>query len=102
MEFDGFDWDSGNRDKCRKHGLSIDEIETVFKGTLWVGPDPYPIREEARFRAVGQSPVGRYVFVVFTWRFRNESTLLRPLSARYMHRKEVARYEEAVSRADRR
>jgi uncharacterized DUF497 family protein len=27
MEFDGFDWDAGNREKCRKHGVSTAEIE---------------------------------------------------------------------------
>jgi uncharacterized DUF497 family protein len=27
----GFDWDSGNRDKCQKHGVSIAEIEALFK-----------------------------------------------------------------------
>ena len=26
---DGFDWDDGNRQKCQKHGLSLDEIEYV-------------------------------------------------------------------------
>jgi uncharacterized DUF497 family protein len=30
MEFDGFDWDHGNRDKCRKHGVSIGEIESLL------------------------------------------------------------------------
>ena len=26
-EFSGFDWDAGNRSKCRKHGLSIAQVE---------------------------------------------------------------------------
>ncbi|MFC5561316.1 BrnT family toxin [Methylobacterium aerolatum] len=96
MEADGFDWDEGNRDKCRKHGLSIPEIEAAFAGVLWVGPDSYPIRE-VRFRAVGRTLEGRYVFVVFTWRRRSGLQLIRPLSARYMHRKEIDHYENAVS-----
>ena len=33
MEFDGFDWDDGNRDKCQKHGVSIGEIERLFERT---------------------------------------------------------------------
>jgi uncharacterized DUF497 family protein len=33
MKFDGFDWDSGNRAKCQKHGVSIAEIESLFLGT---------------------------------------------------------------------
>ena len=28
----GFDWDRGNRDKCRKHGVSLAEIEQIFEG----------------------------------------------------------------------
>lgn len=26
-----FDWDSGNREKCTQHGLSLDEIEFVLR-----------------------------------------------------------------------
>lgn len=26
----GFDWDRGNRAKCRKHGVSAEEIEALF------------------------------------------------------------------------
>ena len=28
MQFDGFDWDDGNRGKCQMHGVSIKEIES--------------------------------------------------------------------------
>jgi len=27
MEFDGFDWDEGNREKCQQHGVLIKAIE---------------------------------------------------------------------------
>jgi hypothetical protein len=30
MEFSGFDWDSGNLEKCQKHGVSADIIEALF------------------------------------------------------------------------
>jgi hypothetical protein len=30
MEFDGFDWDTGNLAKCEKHRLTREEIEAVF------------------------------------------------------------------------
>jgi uncharacterized DUF497 family protein len=33
------------------------------------------------------------VFVVFTIRMRNGREVVRPLSARYMHRREIERYE---------
>ncbi len=34
----GFDWDAGNRDKCRKHGLALAEIEAFFRGRIAVHP----------------------------------------------------------------
>lgn len=96
MRFDGFDWDVGNRGKCRKHGVSVDEIEALFLGAARVGPDPRHSRDEVRFRAVGRSGTGRAIFVVFTWRTRDGRRLLRPISARYMHGKEAEAYEEAI------
>jgi uncharacterized protein len=33
------------------------------------------------------------MFVVFTIRVRDERVLIRPLSARYMHKKEIDGYE---------
>ena len=53
MEFDGFDWDRGNRGKCQKRGVSIAEIESLFGGTPLVGPDAEHSAVEQRFRALG-------------------------------------------------
>jgi uncharacterized DUF497 family protein len=36
---DGFDWDAGNRAKCRKHGVSITEIEALISANPRVAPD---------------------------------------------------------------
>ena len=44
-------------------------------------------------RAIGQTSTGRYVFGVFMLRDVEGQTRLRPISARYMHQKEVAHYE---------
>ena len=44
-------------------------------------------------RAIGKSAAGRYVFVVFLLRKIDGQTKLRPISARYMHQKEIAYYE---------
>ena len=30
MRIDGFDWDDGNWPKCAKHGLTKEDIESVF------------------------------------------------------------------------
>ncbi|SDM01181.1 BrnT family toxin [Paracoccus chinensis] len=91
MKVAGFDWDEGNWPKCGKHGVSRAEIEEVFTRTPAVLADPFP--EEARMRAIGKSAAGRYVFVVFMLREIDGQTKLRPISARYMHEKEIAHYE---------
>jgi uncharacterized protein len=96
MEFDGFDWDRCNRDKCRKHGVSVAEIESLFRGTPLVGPDPEHSDMERRFRAVDRTAQGRHLFVVFTWRHRRNARPIRPISARYMHRKEVEAHEKEI------
>ena len=94
MKFDGFDWDRGNRGKCQKHGVSVAEIESLFDGTPLVGPDTKNSAQEQRFRAVGITAKGRAIFVVFTMRRRGDDVLIRPISARYMHRNEVRAYEK--------
>lgn len=91
MKIAGFDWDEGNWPKCGKHGVSRTEIEEVFIGTPAVETDPFP--EEVRMRAIGKSATGRYVFVVFMLREIDGQMKLRPISARYMHEKEIAHYE---------
>ncbi len=45
-------------------------------------------------RAIGKSRAGRYVFLVFTVRERRGEKFIRPISARYMHQKEIDSYEE--------
>jgi uncharacterized DUF497 family protein len=91
MQIRGFDWDAGNWPKCGQHGVSREEIEYVLLGTPAVLPDPHP--DEPRMRAIGKTAAERYVFMVFMLRRRDGQTLLRPISARYMHQKEIAHYE---------
>ena len=91
MQFTGFDWDDGNWPKCGKHGVCREEIEQVFLGTPAVMLDPNP--NEPRMRAIGQTIAGRYVFIVFMFRTIRGQTKLRPISARYMHQKEIDHYE---------
>ncbi|MFL9501466.1 BrnT family toxin [Rhodopseudomonas palustris] len=99
MEVAGFDWELGNRAKCAKHGVTVAEIEGLFRGPISVFPDPAHSLSEERFKAIGRTETGRMVFVVFTLRTRSDRTLIRPISARYMHRKEIAAYEEEASKA---
>jgi uncharacterized protein len=98
VEFDGFDWDSGNTHKCQKHGVSVAQIEELFLRTPLVGPDILNSKIERRFRAIGVTEKGRHIFVVFTWRHRDDKRFIRPISARYMHIREVEAHEEKVPR----
>jgi uncharacterized DUF497 family protein len=91
---DGFDWDSGNWPKCSKHGLSQDEIEFVLRYKPAVLPDRTPQDAETRYNAVGKNMEGRHVFIVFSFRYREGQRLIRPISARYMHQKEIDCYEQ--------
>jgi len=91
MNIAGFDWDAGNWPKCGKHGVSRAEIEQVFQSSPGVMSDPFP--QEPRMRAIGKTRAGRYVFVVFMVRGVDGVPKLRPISARYMHQKEINHYE---------
>jgi uncharacterized protein len=83
-----FDWDDGNRAKCQKHGVSLEEIEYVFSRPFAVRPSR--TSKEPRSFAIGKSSQGRYIFIVFMIPREH----IRAISARYMHRKEILRYEE--------
>ena len=94
MKVAGFDWDDGNWPKCGKHGVSPEEIEQVLIGNPSVMLDPHP--DEPRMRAIGRTKAGRFVFLVFMLRQDDIKTLLRPISARFMHQKEIDHYENQV------
>ncbi len=89
----GFDWDMGNWPKCGEHGLTRDEIEEVFHRGPEVHPDIRHSSLETRFLVIGTTARGRWVFVAFTLRIGGGGTRIRPISARYMHEKEVRHYE---------
>lgn len=91
---EGFDRDLGNRAKCLKHGVSSEEIESLFLGPIMILPDEAHYGTETRFRAIGKTAAGRPVFLVFTIREKKGKSHIRPISARYMHRKEVQHYEK--------
>lgn len=93
--FSGFEWDEGNRTKCQKHGVSLPEIEGLFlDGELHVAPDVAHSTQESRFLAIGRAG-SRHVFLAFTIRERGGKRFIRPISARYIHRKEIESYEKA-------
>lgn len=96
MKFEvfGFDWDAGNIEKCCKHGASIADIEMIFRKNPKIAPDNKHSGQEERFIAFGLSQNHRAMFVAFTLRENDGVSLIRPISARFMHDKEVIAYEK--------
>ncbi|MGD0630588.1 MAG: BrnT family toxin [Terracidiphilus sp.] len=91
----GFDWDEGNARKNEKQGVTKAEVEQVFLNVpLLLADDRKHSNSEPRFHALGRSDLERRLHVTFTE--REDGTLIRPISARPMSRKEGAVYEKAV------
>ncbi|GLR62623.1 BrnT family toxin [Marinospirillum insulare] len=90
----GFDWDKGNsRKSAEKHKVSQSEAEEIFfNEPLLVLQDSKHSNEEARFHALGKTDNTRLLHITFT--LRNTETLIRIISARDMHHKERATYEQ--------
>ncbi len=77
----------------------IREIENALASeTLVVIPDTKHSKDEGRYFAVCRTAQGRDLFVGFTFRMIAGRKLLRPVTARYMHRKEVKRYEQTQTK----
>jgi uncharacterized DUF497 family protein len=93
MKVAGFQWDAGNWSKCGRHGLTKTEIEAVFERGVVVAPDIRHSETEDRHIAIGHTTDDRPVFIGFVLRTQNGRALIRPITARYMHAKEVRRYE---------
>ena len=89
----GFDWDDGNTRKNQdKHGVNQSEAEQVFfNEPLLLLLDEKHSDKEARYHAYGKTDDGRKIHIAFT--LRKNGILIRVISARDMHRKEVMTYE---------
>ncbi len=95
MLYVGFDWDEGNARKNEKHGVSKPEVEQVFlNAPLLLADDVKPSQREPRFHALGRTDLDRWLQITFTE--RENGTLIRPISARDMSRREGAVYEQAI------
>lgn len=91
----GFEWDEGNsRKNAEKHAVSQSEAEEVFfNEPLLILEDAKHSQVEPRFHALGKTDDARPLHITFT--IRRGGSLLRVISARNMHRKERAVYEQA-------
>lgn len=91
----GFDWDDGNARKNDKHGVSMAESEQVFfNEPLLLILDTKHSDGESRFHALGKTDDGRILHITFT--LRQAGKKIRVISARDMHRKERAIYEQTT------
>ena len=82
----------GARDKCQKHGVRVEQIEALFQRPMSVFPDSGHSTRETRYLGIGRID-GRHVLVAFTIRVMAGERFIRPISARFMHAKEVKHYE---------
>jgi len=90
----GFQWDDGNaRKSVAKHDVTQAEAEqTFFNQPLLVVGDTKHSQLESRFHALGRTDDDRKLHITFT--LRESGSLVRVISARDMHRKERAIYEQ--------
>jgi uncharacterized protein len=92
----GFDWDEGNaRKSADKHDVSQPEVEQAFLNRpLLVSPDTQHSQQEARYHALGTTDKKRHLHLTITVRSGTAGRFIRIISARDMHRKERAKYEQ--------
>jgi uncharacterized DUF497 family protein len=91
----GFDWDARNARKNDRHGVAMAEAEQVFFNVpVLMLPDSAHSQSEPRYHALGRTIDGRRLHISFT--LRGDGKLIRVISARDMHRKERAHYEQAT------
>ena len=90
----GFNWDDGNARKNEKHGVTMAEAEQVFFNLpLLVLEDTNHSQQEVRMHALGKTDDDRPLHITFT--LRQAGQLIRVISARDMHKKERAIYDQA-------
>lgn len=90
----GFDWDAGNNQKNAKHGVSTTESEQVFFNASLLLSNVKHCQQEPRFHALGKTNDKRHLHISFT--LRDQGKKIQVISARDMHRKERAIYEQAT------
>jgi uncharacterized DUF497 family protein len=94
-EISGFEWDEGNSRKNDKHGVTMAEAEQVFfNSPLLLLEDGVHSQQEIRIHALGKTDDARTLHITLTLRAAGQ--LIRVISARDMHRKERAIYEQAT------
>ena len=77
-----FDWDAGNREKCQKHGVSVEEVEEVLAAKPHIRKVAKGnVKGENVYAAFGQTLGGRYLIIFY---IRKRDGAILPISARDM------------------
>lgn len=98
LEHDGLDWDDGNTAKIEAR-VPLEALEEFFKQELLIKEDLRHSFSEERFLAMGHTKnPKRCLFVVFAVRLKGNEKLIRPISARYTHKKEEEAYEREIKK----
>lgn len=88
-----FDWDEGNRDKPKKHGVTIEEAEEVFfDDNKVVFRDWTHSKKEKRSTLLGKTRKERLLNITYTIRKKK----IRIITARDINKKEVQLYEKTA------
>ena len=80
------------REKSAQHGKKLDAI--LMEAVNMLAADRLLPR---RYIAVGKTRARRFSVVVFTLRVADDRLKLRPISACFMHKKEIAKYEKEIA-----
>ena len=80
--------------KCAKHGVSREKIEALFyEPSFQFRPDAAHSGAEQRWVGIGVGPISeRWLLTIFTLRKLAGRQAIRPISARFMHNKEINNY----------
>ena len=88
-----FDWDEGNRDKPKNHGVTIDEAEEAFfDDNKVVFNDWGHSAKEKRATLLGKTRKARLLNITYTVRKKK----IRIITTRDINKKEVHLYEKAA------
>ena len=85
-------WDKGNRGHAKKHRVSDEEIEQVFRRVYHVEAQEIAENDEQEFHAYGTTAKGRYLTVPFNIR----QNRIRPITAWPMTPKELTDYAKEI------
>ena len=89
----GFEWDQGNSDKPKKHGLTLEETEEAFLDEKKViFSDWQHSLTEKSVTLLGKTKRGKLLNITYTTR----GNKVRVITARTINRKEVQLYEKAT------